>query len=570
MRKESGQFSEVVTVQKKPGIRQIIRSNWKFLLILLLGTIGIYFNSLWGDFVSDDYASITQNPDIKSFGAAFKSIGAMTALTNTLLANVFGTNSPIPYHVFNLFLYLLVLLVAFVFIFLLTDSKLVSKVSLIVFAVLPVHVESISWISGRPYLFVAFFVLLLLDLLILFVVNKEKKYLWLMLPLLPILFKTDRIRGFSFVILGIIYLLTFKEKLGYKINLGRILLGIIFLTFFVVLISWPVINDRIVSVNSGVNASDSIFYDPFFQYPTAIPKYLQLVIFPTDLTLYHTMYIAPVWLNWSVFLIYLFLVVWFFIKDKKYFFALVFIFAATAPSMAPVKVSWLVAERYVFLGSLGFSLILGLLAERYWSKGKYFVITILSILVVVYGVKVVARNIDWQTNHNLWVSSCQVSPNSHNAWNNIGDDYDKLGQYENAIKGFGMSYTIKMNYGDAYHNQANIFYKIGRYDLARQNYENAVFYSPGLYQTYVTLIQLDVMEKRKDDLLRHLSLLEKSKPNDLQVAYITATAYLRIGMINEAKNLSTLMYQQFPNIPEIKNLYDELTRFESTPSSTLK
>jgi hypothetical protein len=156
MRRESGQFSETVAVQKKPGIRQIIRSNWKFLLILLLGTIGIYFNSLWGDFVSDDYASITQNPEIRSFGAAFKSIGAMTALTNALLANIFGTGSSIPYHVFNLVLYLLVLVVAFVFVFLLTDSKLVSRISLIVFAVLPVHVESISWISGRPYLFVAF------------------------------------------------------------------------------------------------------------------------------------------------------------------------------------------------------------------------------------------------------------------------------------------------------------------------------------------------------------------------------------------------------------------------------
>lgn len=570
MRREGGQFSAVVAIQKKPGIRQIIRSDWKFLLILLLGTIGIYFNSLWGDFVSDDYASITQNPDIRSFGAAFKSIGAMTALSNTLLANIFGTGSSIPYHVFNLVLYLLILVVAFVFVYLLTDSKLVSRISLIVFAVLPVHVESISWISGRPYLFVAFFVLLLLNLLILFVANKEKRYLWLMLPLLPILFKTDRIRGFSFVILGIMYLLTFKEKLGYKVNLGRILLGIIFLTFFVVLVSWPVISDRITSVNSGVNASDSVFYDPLFQYPTAIPKYLQLLVFPSDLTLYHTMYISPLWLNWSVFLVYLFLIVWFFVKDKKIFFALAFIFAAALPSMLPVKVSWLVAERYLFLGSLGFALLLGLLAERYWLKGKYFVVVILSALVAAYGVRVVLRNIDWQTNHKLWVSSCQVSPNSHNAWNNIGDDYDKLSQYDNAVKGFGMSYAIKQNYADAYHNQANIFYKIGRRDLARSSYEQAVTYNPGLYQTYLTLIQLDLMDRNKDELLRHISQLNKVKPGDLQVAYITATAYLNIGMVNEAKNLSTLMYQQFPNIPEIKKLYEELIRFESTPSSTLR
>lgn len=567
MRKENVLPPEILASQKKPGFREIIKSNWKFLVILLVCTTGLYFNSLWGGFVSDDYASITQNADIKSFGAAFKSIGAMTAITNSLLANIFGISNPIPYHVFNLVLYLMVLVVAFIFVFLLTDSKLVSKLSLIVFAVLPVHVEAISWISGRPYLFVALFVLLMLDLLILLINHKDKKYLWPILILLPVLFKTDRIRGFAFVILGVLYILTFREKLGYKFKLGKLFLGVAVFTLFLGIISWPTIKSRIVNVNSGVNISDSVFYNPFFQYPTAIPKYLQLVLVPVDLTLYHTMYVAPMWLNWLVLLVYLFLVVWFYFKDKRYFFALVFIFAATAPSMAPVKVSWLVAERYVFLGSLGLAMIFGLLAERYWQKAKYFLIVVWLVLVTVCGVRVYLRNIDWQTNHNLWVSSCQVSPNSHNAWNNIGDDYDKLGQYENAIKGFGMSYVIKQNYADAYHNQANIFYKVGRYDLARQGYETALSYNPGMYQTYLTLVQLDVMEKRKDDLLKHLAQLNQVKPNDLQVAYVTATAYLQVGMVDEARNLAVLMYQQFPNIAEIKNLYQTVTSLESTSSA---
>jgi len=49
---------------------------------------------------------------------------------------------------------------------------------------------------------------------------------------------------------------------------------------------------------------------------------------------------------------------YFFFKDKRYFFALSFIVAAILPSMAPAKVSWLVAERYAFLASLGFCLFL--------------------------------------------------------------------------------------------------------------------------------------------------------------------------------------------------------------------
>lgn len=569
IRKEINQTMGRAVVEKKPGIRQIIKDNWKFLVILLVVTIGIYFNSLKGDFVSDDYASITQNADIKNFGVMFKS-WSIPAISNSILAILFGIESPIAYHSFNLFLYLLILVAAFVFIFLITNNKLVSMVTLLVFSVMPVHVESISWISGRPYLFVALFVLTSLDLTILFLDKKQKKYLWWIIPILFLLFFTDRIRGFAFVILSVLYVLAFKEQLDFKIKFGKVFSVLVLVTAVLVLISWPLISNRIFSVNSGVNVSDSIFYNPFFQYPTAIPKYLQLILFPTDLTLYHTMYIGPVWLNWVIILTYLGSVSWFWFKDKKIFFALAFIFAAAAPSMLPVKVSWLVAERYVFLGSLGVALLFGLMAQKYWLRWKYFVVGGLSILVLAYGVRVYMRNVDWQTNHKLWVSSCQVSPNSHNAWNNIGDDYDKLGQYDNAVKGFGMSFTIKQNYADAYHNQANIFYKTGRRDLARSSYEQAIAYNPGLYQTYLTLIQLDVMDKNKDELLKHISQLNKVRPGDLQVAYITATAYLNMGMINEAKNLSTLMYQQFPNIPEIKKLYEELIRFESTPSGILK
>jgi len=564
---------EGLGVRKEPefvfGVRQVLRANWKFLTILILGIVVLYFNSLWGAFVSDDYATIPQNPQVTSIKAAWSS-SFFINLFKTLIAVVFGNQNPIPYHVACLLVYLLVCVLAFVFLSLFYEA-LVVKVTMIIFAVLPVHVEAVSWISGIPYLLTSALVLGGLVNLVLFLKKRNKKYLLTLLGLALVSLFTDRIRGFSLVLLSGLVLVSFPEKFKFKfkINLLAVFSVVLVATGILLMIGWPLIKNRVENVNSGVNASDSVFYDPFFQYPTAIPKYLQLILFPTDLTLYHTLYVAPVWLNWIVLLVYLAAVIWFYFKDKKYFFALAFIFVAAAPSMAPVKVSWLVAERYVFLGSLGMSLVMGLLAARYWEKRKYWVMGILSALVAAYGVRVFLRNIDWQTNHNLWVNTCQVSPNSHNAWNNIGDDYDKLNQYENAVKGFGMSYAIKQNYADAYHNQANIFYKMGRVDLARQYYEQTLVYNPNLYQTYFTLIQLDLMEKKKDELLRHLSLLNQVKPNDLQVAYIMATSYAQIGMVDEAKKIAAIIYGQFPEIPEIKNLYESLESLTASGSATL-
>jgi len=452
------------------GIRQIIKDNWKFLLILLIGVFVLYFNGLHGDFVSDDYASITQNPDIKNFGVIFRSASIIPTLSNSLLAMMFGVESPFPYHLFNLILYLLVLVVAFIFVFLLTRSKLTSMLTMILYAVLPVHVEAVSWISGRPYLFVTLFVLFCLDLLILFLANKKQKYLWMMLPILILLFFTDRIRGFSIVILSVFYFLVNKKELGYKFKTSKIIVRAVILTVAMAVICWPMIQARISAVNGGYNGSEGIFYNPFFQYPTSIAKYLQIMLFPIDMTLYHTMYILPVWLNWLIILTFLTSIVYFFFKDKKIFFALAFIFLASAPSMAPVKVSWLVAERYVLMGSLGLCLFLVLFFQRLGKKWELLSLLLFILLTGFYSVRVYLRNIDWKTNHSLWVSTCQYSPNSHNAWNNIGDDYDKLAQLEktlegqmnqylNSIKGFTRSTIVKTNYADAFHNRANIFTK---------------------------------------------------------------------------------------------------------------
>jgi len=580
LRKEKEVISGVnKVVEKVSGVREILKKNWKFLVLLCMGIIVLYLNAMWGDFVSDDYASITQNPDILSVKAAM-SASFFANLYKTIIARMFGITSSIPFHIASLILYLLVCVVAFIFLSLFFDG-LVTKIALVIFSFLPVHVEAVSWISGEPYLLTSLLVLTELVNLVLFLKTKKKKYLILILLFGTISFFTDRIRGFSFVLLTGLVLISFKDKLRIKIDLWKIFTLVLFAVGLLLLIGWPLIKNRVESVNSGVNMSDSIFYDPLFQYPTAIPKYLQLIIFPADLTLYHTMYIIPVWLNWLIVLTYLGAVVWFWFKNKSIFFALAFIFVATAPSMAPVKVSWLVAERYVFLGSLGAALIMAMYFEKWWQKKQILMLIGLTGLCLIYGARVIFRNIDWQTNHNLWVNTCQVSPNSHNAWNNIGDDYDKLAnlenteegklrQYYNSIKGFGQSYAVKPNYADAYHNQANIFYKIKRLDLARSTYETALKFNPGLFQTYITLIQIDLMEKNETELLRHLNIIQQMKPNDLQVAYISAMSYAQIGKTEEAKKIAEIMYKQFPNIKEIKDLYDSLQNVGSTGSGATK
>ena len=543
------------------GFRDIVRRNKLFLLGLIGLVIVLYFNGMWGDFVSDDYAAITQNSGVINARHMFTNFNFVSASTY-FIAKIFGNGSSIPYHLFSLLLYVLICVLVFIFIYLLFGAK-VAKLTTLLFAVLPIHVETVSWISGRPYLFLALGVLTALSLLILYLKKSSKKYLYWFLVVTVFSFLGDRVRPLATVFLSFLLLFSYNDKLKRKMPLVKVVvLGLIFLLTIGV-VFWPMIVRRITSVNGGYNGSGDMFYNPFFQYPTAVAKYLQMLLIPVDLTLYHTMFVFPVWLNWGVLLVYVFCLVYFWFKNRNLFFALAFIFAATIPSMAPVKVSWLMAERYMLLGSAGFCLFLVLVFLPLTKRYKGAVTVVFWVLMGGYSTRVFLRNIDWQTNHKLWVNTCQVSPNSHNAWNNIGDDYDKLGDYENAIKGFTQSTVMKNNYADAYHNRANIFFKMGRLDLARDSYNTALSIAPNMYQTYMSLSQIDLNEGNAELAIEHSQKLVELQPNNPQSHYIFGAILAKAGWIDRAVEELKLALQLNPDFKAAGDGLRELENIKS-------
>ncbi|MDO8610160.1 MAG: tetratricopeptide repeat protein [bacterium] len=543
------------------GFVQALKKYWKFLTVLLILAIVVFANGLAGNFVSDDYATITQFPQLGDFWFMMNkdSFANSMYLTNHLVFKLFGNTSPVPYHFLSLVIYLLVLVIGFVFVLTIFGDSTLAMVSMLLFAVMPIHVEAVSWISGRLYMILAGYIMLSMLNIIYYFKSGKFKYLGFSFLFFVLAFQTDKPRPFALFFILFIYLLYVGfDKLKHTLSRIWWIIPIVIVVFALLSVSYA--NMRINVVNSGTNSSGTIFYDPLFQYPTSIAKYLQLLWFPVDLTLYHTMYVFPNWLNWAIFLTYLTMMIYFYFKNKKYFFVLAFIFAATAPSMAPVKVSWLVAERYIFLGSLGFAVFLGMIMLDISKYFKLIPAVIFVSFMIIFSVRSFTRNIDWSTNHELWVNTCQVSPNSHNAWNNIGDDYDKLKQYENAIKGFTQSTIVKPNYADAYHNRANIFYKVGRLDLARESYDTALKFNPGMYQTYMSLIQIDLNEKNFDLALAHANILLQVNPGDPQSQYVVGVVYAQAGQLAKAREILKSVLIQYPDYVLARNALLEIDK----------
>lgn len=516
------------------SIWQIIKGNWKFLLIIIALVVAVYANGMSANFVSDDYATLNQNSEVGNISYVRENF-SLLSVGYYIFYHLFGNQNSTPYHLFSLFLYGTSLVLSYVFLYVLTKSKELASTSLLLYTVLPVHVEAVTWISGKPYLYLSITTLWILLCIYCYEKTKKKYYLisatvgtvvglmtvrfWV-LNTIPLYF----LYKFS---VGELSLLVKKFKLSYFV--------IICLVIVIALISYyPTIRDRVSVVNSGVT---SAFYNPLEQYPTSVAKYLQLIMFPVDLTLYHTLFINPVWLNWFIFVLYLVSLVYFAKQNKLVFWGLFFTFLASSIAMSPLRVSWMVAERYVFFGSLGISLIFGLMFYKLNLKLPILGYFLFIMVCGVFAVRIYLRNIDWQTNHNLWVNTCQVSPNSHNAWNNIGDDYDKLAQYENAVKGFTQSTVVKPDYADAFHNRANIFYKMGRLDLAKDSYLTAIKINPSLYQSYLSLAQVVYTEKDYalvEIILQRLLSLDKG---NYQGMYMMAVNEMTLGKKDLAKKL---------------------------------
>lgn len=145
-----------------------LTKEWKWLVLLATISVIVFANSLGGEFVYDDTRQILRNPLIQDLSMfwqavtsdvwAFKGDGSVVAsnywrptftIWNIICFQLFGTN-PIGWHIGNVLLHSSVCALAFALLRRWDFSAIASFVVALIFAVHPVHVESVAWIAGSP------------------------------------------------------------------------------------------------------------------------------------------------------------------------------------------------------------------------------------------------------------------------------------------------------------------------------------------------------------------------------------------------------------------------------------
>ncbi|MGB2600179.1 MAG: hypothetical protein WBC99_07025 [Candidatus Omnitrophota bacterium] len=139
----------------------MLRSAWIYPLLLVLVTIGVYANSLGGDFVYDDKAMIVAYDLVKDIGNIPKAFTSATTLygnvnyyrpvqTVSYMADYFlWGKEPLGFHLTNVIFHVACVLLVYVFINLLFKNRILGLVTALLFSVHPAHTGVVSYIAGR-------------------------------------------------------------------------------------------------------------------------------------------------------------------------------------------------------------------------------------------------------------------------------------------------------------------------------------------------------------------------------------------------------------------------------------
>ncbi|MBQ1606783.1 MAG: DUF1736 domain-containing protein, partial [Bacteroidales bacterium] len=195
-----------------------------------------------------------------------------------------------------------------------------------------------------------------------------------------------------------------------------------------------------VIVNQFGNEAELLLNNPFLnmtggeRYATVIYTlllYLKLLVFPHPLTWDYYPYQIPTmhWTDWQVILSLLLhlgmivvAIVYLLPKRKSVYSYAIFFYGATLilPSNLLFNVGAFMAERFLFMPSLGFSLAIAytfaeVLPEKFPKRENMWrnvTVAVLGIAALAFSAKTVTRNMDWKDSSTLFAHDVHVSVNS--------------------------------------------------------------------------------------------------------------------------------------------------------------
>ena len=556
-------------------------------LALLLLALVPYLNALGGGFVYDDRQQVLENPYVHSFqyvGNIFGSTvwtfqGAqglsnyyrpLMTLAYLLCYSLYG---PIPFgfHLLNLALHAAVVLLLFAVTRRLFGGRLLALLAAGLFALHPIHTESVAWIAGVTDLELSVFFLLTFFLYLrlgdrpasrltpaatllayaLALLSKEQA---LVLPLLAAgyehFYRPDR------------NITTLREKLFRYLPLFSLAAAYVaFRAFglggFAPSVSRPEMGWTSVLLSALARAG----------------QYLWKLIWPLQLSAFYVFHESQrlsepqVLAGLAGLFACALLFFWLWRRDRLASFALLWMGATLAPVL---NARWMPAgvfgERYLYLPSVGFCWLVGWAVVRIRSVAvsaqgtsglrvlRQALPVAVAAVAVLYGVRTVERNRDWRTDEVLYSKTLQQQPDAQLIRTNLGAIYFDRGDLAAAEREWMASLGPGRPYASTLNNLGLLRAKQERYDEAIVLFEQAMRERPKYMSPHKNLAKVYAEMGRDQDAEREYRLAVNLAPLSAGARNEFGQFLLSRGRLAEAREQFALSAQADPNSEAQVNL----------------
>ncbi|MBN1861514.1 MAG: tetratricopeptide repeat protein [Candidatus Thermoplasmatota archaeon] len=481
-----------------------------FALIVLI-TFGIYYYSLYGEFVWDDKDLILNHSgylnDWKNIFSVFtKPFFGKSPTYRPLLIVSFIIDyqmwglQPFGFHYTNVLLHVANALLVYLLVFMLLRHASLALFASLIFATHPIQTEAVAWISGRNDVMVTLFSLLTLIFYIRWRSLKGAGRVFLFIGFL-LAFGCVLLSKESGIVLLLLMVLVdscFQHSAPYRIGSRRkAYLSLLLVSFLYIYLRMKILG----GIGLGYSGDDFIrrFSEPFIIYA----YYFKILFFPVHQTAnpfipYVTSIKDPAFISSFLLVSLLILtsaVCWRRIREIS--FVILWIFIALLPVSGIVPLTVPALEHRLYLGVVSFGMLMPLLFykmmslkhdETFFKRSESIVISlILIVMVSIYGIKTVTRNTIWKGETHFWLKTVEESPFSVFARINLGNTYFEKKEYDKAIEEFNRALSLNPNASKAYSNLGRLYCVKGDYQRSLHYYEEALQLRPYSSTSYSDL-----------------------------------------------------------------------------------
>lgn len=507
------------------------RSNIKTVALIALFSIVLFLNTLENNFTYDDLKIVQWNPflvgDATPKGLLTEGRVVRT-LTLMLDYKLFGMN-PAGYHLQNILWHGLSTVLLYFLILRLSKDKTISVLSAIFFACHPIHVEAVANISNRKdILCLTFSLSAFLFYLKSYEHRGGKRRLTLFMAFVSIvLAMLSKQAAAVFPVMLFAYEFYFippgGERLFYdnrrwlwKLITPFVIYGAYYL--FIVL-------HRFYGLEIAFKAEELIL--------TTIRMllfYNNMLLWPVNMSADHVFAVsssikdAKVLIAISMWLIMTWGVVRLYKKEPLISFGLLWYLVTLLPVLFIPGTGYFAAERYFYMPSVGFVLILAVSIERLLRHYYKATLVLLAAIMILFSLNTFNRNTIWENGETLWLDTLKKDPLSVRAVLNRALIYHYGGKPETAIPYYLKALEVLPDDPFTANNLAVAYEQLGRSDDVI-----------GLYgKVLSSSTQRDLSNYKLIDALHELAFKEyqsklQSDPNSIETEFHLGVLYLKMG-----------------------------------------